>query len=238
MSKYICTMCGFIYNEEKGIPEHGIAPGTKFSDLPDDWVCPLCGSPKSMFEKMKDDDVSAGKVEEPAKKTKAQNNAVAAEIPSGEGEDRMREMSFGEMADMCSNLQRGCEKQHLAEEAGLFGELSDYYRSKIEPAKEATDAKLLDLINENLAKYDDANAAAADVNDRGAKRVLLWSSKVMNILKALMDRYGAEGKKFIESTNVYVCDICGFVYVGDNPPAICPICKVPSLKLIKVERRQ
>ena len=51
MAKYVCSVCGFVYDEVKGIPEAGIAPGTKWEDLPDDWVCPLCGAEKSEFEK-------------------------------------------------------------------------------------------------------------------------------------------------------------------------------------------
>mgnify|MGYP000682029847 CR=1 FL=1 len=41
--KYICTVCDFIYDPEIGDPEGGIEPGTQFEDIPDDWVCPLCG---------------------------------------------------------------------------------------------------------------------------------------------------------------------------------------------------
>ncbi|MCL2509923.1 MAG: rubredoxin [Methanomassiliicoccaceae archaeon] len=52
MSKYQCSICGEIYDEEKGIPEDGIAPGTKWEDLPKDWSCPLCGAPKSAFKKI------------------------------------------------------------------------------------------------------------------------------------------------------------------------------------------
>lgn len=50
MKSYVCTICGFIYSEEEGAPDHGIAPGTKWEDLPDDFVCPLCGVGKDMFE--------------------------------------------------------------------------------------------------------------------------------------------------------------------------------------------
>ncbi len=51
MDKYECTVCGYIYDPEKGDQEHGINPGTPFDVLPDDWVCPLCGAAKDMFEK-------------------------------------------------------------------------------------------------------------------------------------------------------------------------------------------
>lgn len=46
MDKYICTVCDWVYDPEIGDPEHGIAPGTKFEDIPDDWVCPPLRSGK------------------------------------------------------------------------------------------------------------------------------------------------------------------------------------------------
>ena len=47
--KYVCVVCGWVYDEAEGCPEQGIAPGTKFEDLPDDFACPLCGVDKSNF---------------------------------------------------------------------------------------------------------------------------------------------------------------------------------------------
>ncbi len=47
--KYVCDACGWVYDEELGDPENGIAPGTRFEDLPDDFACPLCGVGKDMF---------------------------------------------------------------------------------------------------------------------------------------------------------------------------------------------
>ena len=52
MSKYQCGPCGYIYDPEKGDPDSGIAPGTAFEDIPDDWCCPVCGVSKDMFEKV------------------------------------------------------------------------------------------------------------------------------------------------------------------------------------------
>lgn len=52
MDKYVCTICDWVYDHAQGDPENGIAPGTKFEDLPDEWLCPLCGVPKSEFQKM------------------------------------------------------------------------------------------------------------------------------------------------------------------------------------------
>ena len=48
--KYVCTVCGFIYDEAAGDPENGVAPGTAWADVPEDYVCPLCGVGKDMFE--------------------------------------------------------------------------------------------------------------------------------------------------------------------------------------------
>ncbi len=50
MAYYNCTRCGFIYNEAAGDPKHGIPPGTRWSDVPDDWQCPDCGATKNEFE--------------------------------------------------------------------------------------------------------------------------------------------------------------------------------------------
>lgn len=50
MQKWICVICGYVYDEAVGIPAAGIAAGTSFADLPEDWVCPECGSPKESFE--------------------------------------------------------------------------------------------------------------------------------------------------------------------------------------------
>ena len=49
MKKYVCDVCGWEYDEAAGDPDHGVAPGTKFEDLPDDFVCPLCGVGKDSF---------------------------------------------------------------------------------------------------------------------------------------------------------------------------------------------
>jgi rubredoxin len=50
MQKYRCILCNYIYDPELGDPDGGIEPGTAFDDLPEDWVCPLCGAGKEDFE--------------------------------------------------------------------------------------------------------------------------------------------------------------------------------------------
>lgn len=51
--KYVCKVCGYVYDPAVGDPDGNIAAGTEFKDLPEDWVCPTCGAPKSSFEPMK-----------------------------------------------------------------------------------------------------------------------------------------------------------------------------------------
>jgi rubredoxin len=50
MQKYRCTLCGYIYDPALGDPDGGVAPGTPFDQIPDSWVCPMCGASKAEFE--------------------------------------------------------------------------------------------------------------------------------------------------------------------------------------------
>ncbi len=53
MAAYVCVLCGYEYDPQKGEPENGVAEGTEFEDLPEDYVCPLCGASKEDFELVK-----------------------------------------------------------------------------------------------------------------------------------------------------------------------------------------
>ncbi len=53
MSKWRCTVCDYIYDPEQGDPANGVAPGTTWEDVPDDWLCPICGVGKDLFEEVK-----------------------------------------------------------------------------------------------------------------------------------------------------------------------------------------
>ena len=50
MKKYVCDICGYVYDPVVGDPDSGVAAGTKFEDISDDWVCPVCGVTKDMFK--------------------------------------------------------------------------------------------------------------------------------------------------------------------------------------------
>jgi len=50
MEKYVCSVCGYVYDPKEGDPDNGVDVGTAFADLPDDWTCPVCGAEKNQFE--------------------------------------------------------------------------------------------------------------------------------------------------------------------------------------------
>ena len=206
MKKYVCPVCGYVYDEEK--------EGIKFEDLPDDWKCPWCGAPKNLFKA----------------------EAIEEVISNEDEEDDLREMSYGEISALCSSLARGCEKQYLEEESKLFTKLSNYYKNKAKIKDHGDFNELIARINKDLKlNYPKARNVATEKKDRGALRVITWGEKATIILKSLLEQYETN-PNFTKDTKVYVCDICGFVYIGDEKPEICPVCKVPSFKLLEVKR--
>jgi rubredoxin len=222
MTKYVCSVCGFVYDEANGLPESGIAPGTIWDDLQVDWVCPLCGAEKSEFEKQGE-----------SASTREVKRKPVIDTPSD-----IKQLSPLEISALCTNLARGCEKQYKPEEAALFNELADYFKSVSAPSEDPNFNRLLDLIEKDLQEgFPNANASAADAKDRGALRALTWSEKVTRILKSLLTKYQKDGEAMLENTSVYVCTICGFVYIGDKLPEVCPVCKVPNWKFEKIEER-
>lgn len=217
MARYVCTICGYVYDEGAGIPSAGIPPGTKWESLPDDWKCPLCGAAKSDFRKQED--------------------APAAAAVSQVSDVEYKELSVGELSALCSNLARGCEKQYLNKEMELFYQLADYFRAAV-PEEEGDHSKLLELVNSDLDEdYQAAYASTRADEDRGALRALVWGEKISRMLSSILLRYVKEGSSMLENTGVWVCTICGFVYIGDQPPEKCPVCSVPPWKFKRIERR-
>lgn len=222
MNNYVCSICGYIYEEAQGIPEVGILPGTLWSDLPDDWVCPLCNAPKSMFTKEKVPEQDTNLVEE--------GTYDALEISE--------DFSASALSALFSNLSKGCEKQYRSEEEQLFKILSDYYKSKSTVSDKRGFTSLADGLKSDLTSaFVRANQAADTDNDRGAKRALLWGEKVSRMQLSILDQYEKNGLELLENKQAYVCDICGFLYIGDSVPDVCPVCKVPSMKMTQILRR-
>lgn len=211
--RWRCSVCGYVYDETIG--EGDIKAGTTFEELPDDWVCPICGASKSAF-------VKEGAVQE--KKS----------IPKPIYPIIDEKLSYGAMYALCTNLARGCEKQYRNEESALWTELAEYYSSIARDVEGDIDALT------KLAQYDAESVyplikdLAQQKQDRGALRALVWSEKVTAILLSLYARYKKEGDSLLKDTKIYVCEICGYVHIGNEPPEICPICKVPKLKIHEI----
>lgn len=211
MGKYRCTICGYIYDDSK--------EKIKFEDLPDDWKCPACGAPKSLFEEIK---------EEKEKIKEEEKVEIIEEV-----DDDLRELSNYEISLICSNLAKASEKQYLEEEKDLFRELSRHYE-ELESAKTGSLDDVINMVNSDINSFSKAMEVFSKYDDRGAKRVVNWASKSTNIMKVIIDTYKEKGIDYIKNNKIWVCDICGFIYVGDNPPKVCPVCRVPSVKILEV----
>ncbi len=161
----------------------------------------------------------------------------AQEISASEIEkDSIRELSFGEVSALCSNLSKGCTKQYRIEEAELFNQLAEFYRTKNSTENGDQLKDLNAIIEQDLAKgYTQANIIASDASDRGALRALAWGEKVTRILSSLLSKYEKQQDTLLENTHVYVCEICGFLYIGDEAPQICPVCKVQNKKIFEIK---
>lgn len=218
MKQYVCGVCGYIYDEAEDGP---------WEDLPEDWKCPWCGAGKDAFREKSDAPAQA----------QDEEKTSSPEIPDARPHIKT-ELSPMEMSVICSNLARGCEKQYLAEQSEQFRILADFFRGEAEPASDTGTDKLLELIDRDLsASYPYGHAVSAEGGDRGAMRCQVWSEKVTRMLQSLLTRYREEGDRMLENTGVYVCSVCGFVYLGDSAPELCPVCKVPAWKFDRAERR-
>ncbi len=213
--KYVCSVCGYVYDEEKrGVP---------FAQLPDDWKCPLCKAPKSEFE-------AEGGQEEEAGES-------ADEEPASLSEGELQKLSFGQLAANCSNLARGCEKQYKFAEAELFAKLADQFAASVKSFEDLSAERIAGELREDAGNYASLRAKADADKDRGAARVCVWGEKVTRMASSLVERYLAEGEAMFEAGDIWVCTACGFIYVGDAAPNICPVCKVPAWKFERMEGR-
>ena len=221
MRRFTCSICGYVYDEAKGIPADGITQGTKWEDIPDDWVCPLCGASKNEF------------IQE---STEDGDNKTKPVKPIMQEHSDMKELSALEVSVICSNLRQACEKMHKSEEAAKFGELAQYFKAATAHSEDVSYEDLLKLIQQDLdAGFPNAEYIAKEEGDRGALRSLTWTVKASRMLKSILSRYEKEGDAMLENTGVYVCSICGYIYIGDDLPEVCPVCKVPNWKFDKIE---
>ena len=206
--KYICQVCGYVYDGGK--------EAVPFDSLPESWKCPLCGAPKGEF-----------------RSAEAAPKAETAAPAALEGD--LGPFTAGQLAALCSSLGRGCEKQYKAEEAALFRELAAWFTAAAPPAKAVSTEDLAEALRADVAAYPALRAAADAAHDRGAARICVWGEKVTRMLSSLLDRYLREGEAMLEGQEVWVCAACGFIWIGEAPPELCPVCKVPAWKFEKAE---
>lgn len=146
-------------------------------------------------------------------------------------EDSFAEITPIELSAICSNLGRGYEKQYNDKGSKMYYELADYFKAKAE--KEAGDMKdVKELVNDDIELFKEATDILNKNKDRGALRSIVWAEKVTKIVSSLVQRY-EKGENF-DNLSVYVCTVCGFIFVGDKLPEICPVCKVPNFKFEKI----
>ena len=148
----------------------------------------------------------------------------------------MEKLSPGVLAAIFSNLARGAEKQYKEKESELFSEIAEYFTASSPSLPDSSAEAIRSLTSQDLTElYPVLEDTATSAKDRGALRVKTWGEKVTKIVNALVSRYLREGGAFLDNTEVWVCSICGFVYIGDTPPSICPVCKVPDWKFERIE---
>ena len=217
--KYVCTMCGYIYDED--------VEGTKFNDLPDTWTCPLCGAPKDAFELMEE------KTNAPKEEKKEEKKEEINEVNE---EEDLTELSYGELAGLFTSLARGAEKQYLADESKYFKEIATYFEKNNPNDGENNINVLSSIMNDTLVNNFISYRNVATLNqDRGSLRAITWGEKVTKLAKGLVDRYIKDGDKFLKDTHIFICTVCGFIYVGEKAPEVCPICKVPGFKFEEIK---
>ena len=139
------------------------------------------------------------------------------------------------VAAICSNLAKACEKQMKSASAAQFGTLETYYDCVREPVS----ADSLEHLNSHIASdlsdgYAAVEDAARQEHDRGALRCITWGKKVTAIHKSLLARYEKQGDALMEGNTLYVCEACGFIALGKQIPELCPICKAPSSRFVKI----
>lgn len=223
MTKYKCSICQWVYDPQVGDTKGGIAPGTSFNEIPGDWRCPLCNAPKSDFFKLEETKPS-------------QKEVLKVSAPSDLSHDNLKELTPAELAFICSSIALGCRRQYLDEEAALFEKIANEYLNIVPTDKvDASFEHIANLVTKSIqTNYPQAYAVADAAADRGAKRVLTWTEGATRMLSSQLKQHLESGGASLKNTNVFVCEACGFISIGDKVPEFCPVCKVGSIKFRKI----
>jgi rubrerythrin len=144
-----------------------------------------------------------------------------------------------ELSPVFSNLAQACEKQYRSREAELFWKASEYFDGSAagSPKQSAdTEAQLAESFGIDETDFiAHVRESAIATHDRGALRMATWATKVNAIQKSVAERYAKKGDTLLEGKSIFVCEACGFIFIGDEPPYVCPVCKAPALRFSKIE---
>lgn len=151
-------------------------------------------------------------------------------------------------APVFSNLAKACEKQTRSREAELLWKIAEYFdgsglsatwgenRNSSDSAQApSTFAEFAAAFGADESGYlAPVRDAAASDHDRGALRMATWASKVNAIQKSIAERYAKKGESLVEGRSIFVCEACGFIFIGDEAPAVCPVCKAPAMRFSRI----
>ncbi|MBE6507378.1 MAG: rubredoxin [Methanocorpusculum parvum] len=215
MKKYLCTICGHIYDEEAGDEKTKIPEKTTFESLPEKWTCPICGAAKFEFREL-----TAPKTQKPPKTHPLSTAGIAVLKDSA----------------ICSSLAKGCEKQYKNDEAAIYHSLSKELKESVPKMEGASFSALHQRAGQEIASLiPTTKRVAENHHDRGALRAVTWAEKVTRIHHSLLERHAAEGPALLKDKTVFLCPVCGFIFIAEKAPSKCPVCSVPEWKFEIVE---
>jgi len=150
--------------------------------------------------------------------------------------EKLEKLSIGQLAALCSNLARSCQKQYKFEEEKLFLKLAKYFSDITPEINDESIEELTKRINDDIDNsFIASKRIVEENNDRGSLRSLVWSEKVTRMINSLLRQYNEKGDEIFADEEVWICTVCGFIYIGSTVPNKCPICKAPNIKFEKIE---
>jgi rubrerythrin len=141
------------------------------------------------------------------------------------GIEAVNESAAGTQTQARTRIETKIENDAKNEAPGATGEGS----------AEASLTAVRQRITQDLeTHYPQLQQLAEAANDRGAQRALKWAQKVTTLQKSLIDRYLLKGEALMADSSLFVCEACGFIFLGKAAPEICPVCKAPAKRFSKV----
>ena len=213
MKKYLCTVCGHVYDEDAGDEKANIPQKTAFESLPEKWTCPVCGAFQLQFREITDQNKTEETTPKKAPNLSALKNSV-----------------------ICSNLAKACEKQHKTDSAAVYHSLAREFKEAVpKPDTVSFSALQKECVHDIASLVPIAKKVAENHHDRGALRAVTWTEKVTRIQHTLLERHAEEGPALFKDKNVYLCPACGFIFIDTHAPSRCPVCSAPDWKFETME---